>query len=176
MIPAFYKRAHVISACAFFIPIADGDWQTCAPPAQFNRRYLLKFSYRSRALDSVWIVSLSSIEFGGHIGHDNIKLKICGNPSALKSCSWDFIPSLVSSCNRVWKCCCSNAMFRIEINKQWERFFTLLYWRIRDFCGKLFHSWPPLKYRSLRKIEWLRELIMIAETRHRKCKTFWERI
>jgi len=29
-------------------------------------------------------------------------------------------------------------MFQIEIDKEWEKFFTLLYGIIRDFCEKLF--------------------------------------
>jgi len=32
-------------------------------------------------------------------------------------------------------------MFQIEINKEWEKFFTLLYGIIRDFCEKLFRFW-----------------------------------
>jgi len=32
-------------------------------------------------------------------------------------------------------------MSQIEINKEWEKFFTLLYEIIRDFCEKLFRFW-----------------------------------
>jgi hypothetical protein len=47
----------------------------------------------------------------------------------------------IASCNGVFKYFCFNTLFQIEINKELEEFFTLLYGIIRDFCEKLFRFW-----------------------------------